>query len=70
MVMTILISLRRRALQKRYRKKLEILVYRILFYEMMYYDISKKHLRFLIGIDREFVYYLILSFPLCQTGYI
>lgn len=41
MVMTILISLRRRALQKRYRKKLEILVYRILFYEMMYYDISK-----------------------------
>lgn len=40
MVMTILISLRR-ALQKRYRKKLEILVYRILFYEMMYYDISK-----------------------------
>lgn len=60
--MTILISLRRRALKKKIQEKLEILVhvYRILFYEIMYHDIRP---------DREFVYYLILSFPLCQTGY-
>lgn len=41
MVMTILISLRRRALQKKIPEKSEILVYRILLYKMMYHDISE-----------------------------
>lgn len=46
--MTILISLRRRALKKKIQEKLEILVhvYRILFYEIMYHDIRKSHPRF------------------------